>query len=225
MRNIILFTLIALLIAIPGISQEENAEKGETTTTDKTKITIGDQTYFEITIEDFENTEYNEKNIHYYTKSIEEKAGIAVREDYPAPIKNSKKYLGLKLYGKLGNVLQIRPAKKLLIDKFCRSISIWIFGKNFSGELSILLKDADGNNHRIILGKLNFIGWRKLIFRIPDSIVQQDKYLTREKHIEIMKLIYKPGSRGRDPVWHYFYIDDITAMVREKYTDRQSDDW
>ncbi len=37
--------------------------------------------------------------------------------------------------------------------------------------------------------------------------------------------MYNPGNTGRLPVWNYFYIDDISATVREKFYDKQSDEW
>ena len=95
----------------------------------------------------------------------------------------------------------------------------------FAGELSLLLKDANNQPHRLVFGKLDFLGWRKLTVKITPEIAQQDKYLSQKRQIEILKIIYSPGNLGRLPIWHYFYIDDITATVREKYTDRQSDDW
>ena len=212
---------------VPSYSQEDSQEEkiGTKDTTEQKKLTIGDQVYYEITLEDFENSEYNDKNIRFFKKSEEEKAGIAIRDEYPAPIKNSKKYLGIKIFGKYGNVIQIIPAKKLLIDKYCRSIYIWVFGKNFAGELSMMMKDVEGRAHRIVIGKLKFLGWRKFIIKLPESIVQKDKYLTKKDQIEITKFIYQPKTKRRLSLWQYFYIDDIGAMVREKYTDKQSDEW
>ncbi|MDY6970236.1 MAG: flagellar filament outer layer protein FlaA [Spirochaetota bacterium] len=224
MKKNFLVILAVLFIAYPANSQEKKAESQEDKTSKK-EVTIGDQVYYEITLEDFEKTEYTEKNIIYFSRSEEEKAGISMRTDYPAPIKNSKKYLGIKLYGKQGNAIQIIPAKKITIDKYCRSISMWIFGKNFAGELSMIIKDANMKAHRLIIRKLNFIGWRKLIIKLPDKIAQEDARLTKKMNIEIIKFIYKPGTPTRLPIWHYFYIDDIGAMVRKKYTDKQSDDW
>ncbi len=60
---------------------------------------------------------------------------------------------------------------------------------------------------------------------LTDDVAQEDKFLTQKRQLEIMKFLYKPGNTGRLPLWNYFYMDDITAVVREKYTDRQSDEW
>lgn len=186
---------------------------------------LGAYVNYETTIEDFENTNYGTKDIHYIRKSDAEWAAIEIRDMFPAPIPNSKKYLGVKLVGKKGNALEIKPPKKLIIDKYCQSISAWVYGKKLAGELSILLQDAAGTTHRLVLGVLDFAGWRKLNVRLTKKVAQQDAYLTQKSQMEILKIMYKPHTQKRELQEHRLYIDDITAMVREKYLDRQSDDW
>lgn len=214
-----LLTILALMMITSAYPQNKKSDKAGK----KGEAVRGDM-YQEITLENFESTNFAQKDIQYRVAK-EQKASIAIRDQYPAPIKDSKKYLGLKLYGRKGDFLNLIPPKKLTIDKFCKTISIWIYGKMFAGELSLLLKDANNQPHRLVFGKLDFLGWRKLTVKITPEIAQQDKYLSQKRQIEILKIIYSPGNLGRLPIWHYFYIDDITATVREKYTDRQSDDW
>lgn len=221
MKKALVYALFTLLMALPAYTQDKTAEKKPG---DTEKTPIGDQLYREITVEDFETTTYTDKDITF-TKSKDQKAGAAIREDFPAPIGNSKKYLGLKIFGKRGDALTVNPSRKLAIDKYCRTISMWVYGKNFSGELSIFVSDANGRTHRLSFGKLNYLGWRKLTVKIPDDVAQEDKYLTQKREIVIIKILYLPGNTDRLPIWNYFYIDDITALVREKYTDRQSDEW
>ncbi len=220
MKRSVLFPLILLVALLPVFGQEKPAEKPGAAD----KVVTGDQLYSEITVEDFETTPYSDKDMSF-TKSSEQQAGLSIRDQFPAPISNSKKYLGAKIYGKQGDSLTINPPKTLVIDKFCKTISIWVYGKNFSGELSMFLKDADGKVHRLPIGKLNFLGWRKMTVVLTDQVAQEDKFLTQKRQLEIMKFLYKPGNTGRLPLWNYFYMDDITAMVREKYTDRQNDEW
>ena len=222
MKRIVTILAFVMIFGIAAYAQE----KTETprTPADTETVVNGDQLYTEITIEDFETTPYAEKDITF-TKSHDQQAGIAIRDQFPAPIKESKKYLGAKFFGKVGDALTITPPKPIIIDKYCKSISIWVYGKNFSGELSMFLKDADGRTHRLSFGKLNYLGWRKLTATLSDDISQEDKHLTQQRQMEIMKFLYKPGNSGRLRMWNYFYLDDITARVREKYTDRQSDEW
>ncbi len=206
--------LIVIAFAIPGYSQDKtNTEE------------LGDKTYYEVILEDFENTPYTEKNLKFRMTKWQ-KGKLSIRNEYPAPTKNSKKYLGFKGYAKQGDVYSIVPAKPLIVNKYCKSIAIWVYGKRFTGQLSIILEDANKKYHRLVLGKLDFLGWRKLIVKIRKNIAQEDEYLNQKRAIKITKIIYSPGNtKRRHAKWQYFYIDDISVMVREKYTDKQSDDW
>jgi len=229
MKKSAVFLLILFMSIGTAFSQEKAEKKAEKTAEVKAPVETeksidGDHKYSEITNEDFETTPYSDKDISY-AKTNEQQAGISIRDEFPAPIPNSKKYLGVKIYGKRGDTLTINFPRKLTIEKYCRSIAIWVYGKNFSGELSLFITDAEGKAVRLSFGKLNFLGWRKLTVRLTDRVTQQDKYLTKKLALTLNKLLYQPASAERLPLWNYFYVDDITAQVREKYTDRQSDEW
>ncbi|MGQ9843110.1 MAG: flagellar filament outer layer protein FlaA [Spirochaetota bacterium] len=224
MKKIIYGCMSLLLCCSIGILYAQDEKSKEAQKVLEQEKQLSDQVYKEVTIEDFETTDYTNKNISLRVVK-DEQAGISIRTDYPAPVPNSKRYLGVKVFAKSGSVLTILPAKPLTIDKYCKYINMWVYGKNFSGELSILIKDANGNIKRLIMGKLNFLGWRKLSVPITDEIAQEDKYLAQKRNIEIVKILYNPSTLERIPAWNYFYIDDITAIVREKYIDRQSDEW
>jgi hypothetical protein len=187
---------------------------------------VSDQVYREIAVETFETSQYTEKNIKI-TAAKDERADLQMRSDYPAPLKESKRYLGVKVHGKNGNNVTITPTKPLEVTDYTQSLSVWVYGKNFSGELSMLVRDATGQNRRFIFGKLNFLGWRKLTVTIPKDFQQEDKYLSQAKTIAIVNIQYNPGrtSALKSDDWEYFYLDDITAKVRKKYIDKQNDAW
>ncbi len=74
-------------------------------------------------------------------------------------------------------------------------------------------------------GNTAFLGWKKLTVKLDKRIKQKDKYLEQQRKLKILYLQYLPRNRTRLPLWQYFYLDDMTAEVREKYKDRQSDEW
>lgn len=236
MNRYILIFLMAIALVIPGYTQkkEEKSEPAKTEKKEEEKKDekadkgkkdekLTDSIYNEVILENFEETKYDKTNIKYAV-TRDQTADVQVKEEYPAPTGKSKKYLGVKVVGKNGDVFTIKPTKDLLIDKHCKAIYVWVYGKNFTGELSLLIKDSAGKIHRKTLGKINFLGWRKLTVNI-ENIKQQDEYLNQKKFIQITEIQYRPGNWSEQPLLQYFYIDDISAMVREKYTDRQSDDW
>lgn len=222
-------TLVAfavLLLSLPPIATGQDAKvtKEEKIQDLKAEQKKQSSVYTTIVLEDFETTQFPESAISYRNTGYQ-KAGISIRDQFPSPAKDSKKYLGIKILGKAGDVIQITPPKRLIIDKYCQSIAMWVYGKDLSGELSIMVRDSEGASHRLIMGRLNFTGWKELKVNLPKEIAQMDKYLSQKTEIEITKIMYNPGNTGRLPVWNYLYIDDITAVVREKMYDKQSDEW
>ncbi len=178
----------------------------------------------EVILEDFESSQYGNNNIQFKA-TTNQSAGIAIRDQFPAPANNSKKYLGVKVLGRRGDIINIIPAKKLTIDKQCKSISMWVYGKNFPGEISIMLRDAANTSHRLIMGNLDYLGWRKLSVNIPPTVKQSDEHLSQKREIEITRIMYNPGNIGHVLKQSYIYVDDISANVRDKFYDRQSDEW
>ncbi len=215
---------ILFLFLIPAMSQDKNETAKEPEKKASETEMVNQSIYTEITLEDFETNQYSNSNLKFI-QGTEQQGSIAIRDQYPAEFNNSKKYLGIKLYTKKGDTFQIFPVKPLEITKYCKSISIWVYGKKFAGEISMMLQDVTGTTHRITFGNTSFLGWKKLTVNLDSKIKQQDEYLEKEKVLKIMHIQYRAANETMHPMWQYFYIDDITATVRDKYKDRQSDDW
>jgi len=215
---------ILLLFILPAVSQDAKDTAKEPEKKAGEAELVSQSIYTEITLEDFETSQYTNTNLKFI-QAKEQEGSLAIRDQYPAEFNNSKKYLGVKLFAKKGDTFQIFPPKPLEIKKYCKSISIWVYGKKFAGEISIMLQDVTGETHRITFGNTAFLGWKKLTVNLEPKIKQQDAYLEKEKALKILHIQYRPANDSMHPEWQYFYIDDITATVREKYKDRQSDDW
>jgi hypothetical protein len=236
-KHILVALILTLFIITTGYSQQTPAKPAvkapaeAAPKVEPAEVAPEGSVYREITVMDFENIEFKDSDI-IFQKAGDEEYKVSIRDETPAPVA-SKKYLGVKLRGTRSNAIQIKfPKDKIpVIDKYCQSISIWVYGKNFTGELYLFLMDSLGKTYRLSFGKLNFHGWHKLTKIIPAEIIQVDKYLEKKTSIQILSLTYvpgtwfKPGTNILDPSWQTFYIDDITAKVREKYKDSQNDEW
>lgn len=164
----------------------------------------------EIILEDFENSYYSSRNLAFRQLPGRQLGSIALRSGMAAPTGSSRKYLAVKVFGKRGDSFTIIPAKRLFIRQKCISLGIWVYGKRFSGELSLYIRDSSRRNRRLRIGYLNYLGWKKYIIRIPAWVIQNGS-----APIEITKFVYRPGnSRRQHPKWQYFYMDDIKAYVR-----------
>lgn len=188
---------------------------------EKDKLTV----YQEVVLEDFETTPYTDKNLSFNITSDQE-AKLSIRDQLPAT-PSSKKYLGLKVKTRGGDIFILKPAKELIIDKHCKSISFWIYGKKTYGKVAFLLQDTKQLNHLLLIcHKVDFLGWKQFTVLIDKRIAQEDDFLNQRKIMKILNIQYTTiGSKQKPMTWEYIYFDDITATVRERYDDKQSDEW
>ena len=99
MNKKLLVLALAIAVIIPGYAQDKKKETAKVETE-------GDQMYFDVILEDFETTPYSNKNMTYRVTTYQ-KGTLAIRDQYPAPTGKSKKYLGVKIFGKYGDVFTI----------------------------------------------------------------------------------------------------------------------
>lgn len=134
------------------------------------------------------------------------------------------------------NSFTIYPTRPIPIEGITKTISVWVAGRNFNHNVSILIQDFFGRNYEIYLGKLNFIGWKKLTVAIPpqsedgwSGVVQRNYHYNNKMGIKIT------GFRvDCDPMEaygsYYVYFDDLRAVTdlfaeNNRDEDDMSDGW
>jgi hypothetical protein len=209
----------------PAVEEKKKTEDKTATESkpagEKQKLTV----YQEVVVEDFETTPYTDKNVSYNVTSGQD-AKISIRDQLPAT-PTSKKYMGLKVKTNGGDIFSIKPAKELIIDKYCKSISFWIYGKKTYGKVTCMLQDTKQINHVLVVcPTVDFLGWKKFTVLLDSRISQEDDFLNQKKTMKILNIQYRTiGTKQKPMAWEYIYLDDITATVRERYDDKQSDEW
>lgn len=218
-KKCMLAIMITALIAPLYSQDKENAADKQDPK--KPQVTV----WQEIMLEDFETTPYADRNITF-NRTNDQEAKLTIRDQLPA-VGTSKKYLGVKVKSRGGDIFVIKPAKEIIIDKFCKSISFWVYGKRDLGELSFMIQDTKKENHKLlILPAINFMGWKKVTINMGANIIQDDDFLNQKKTMKLINIQYRiPTASPRPSQWTYIYLDDITAVVRERYNDKQSDEW
>ena len=222
MKSKAIMIILALLLMSPAFSQ--NKEKDKDAKKEKKEDKKTEEMYAETVIEDFEKNTYDEKSVSIRNTGWQ-KLFVKMRDDFPAH-KDSKRFMSIKVFGQHQDAVQITPAttgKTFPINGHCKSLSIWVYGKEMPGELSVLVQDIKGDTHKLVFGKLNFFGWKKLTVHLPAKIMQGQRYLGQERHLKILKIVYNPAG---DRAWNWVNIDDLTGEIRKAYQDRDKmTDW
>lgn len=221
-----LFPIIAVLaLAMPIFPQQKGAEKQEKNAAPDSKMAV----WQEVVLEDFETTPYTNKDLSF-SAAYDQEAGISIRTDLPAT-PGSKKYLGLKIKTRGSDSFVIRPPREIIIDRFCKSISIWVFGEKTNGEISIMLQDANNVNHRLVMAPvINFKGWKQFTVLLTDKVYQGSVLQNKKNIMKITNIQYRTTTMtttgSSTARWEYVYVDDITATVKEATgTGKQNDQW
>ncbi|HPV43477.1 MAG TPA: flagellar filament outer layer protein FlaA [Spirochaetota bacterium] len=217
----IIIAIAALAFVAPLYSQDKGKES-------EVKKPAGNVvTWQEIVLEDFETTPYTNKNVSFRVSSDQD-ASILIRDNLPAT-SSSKKYLGLKVKTRGNDSFVIKPAKDIVIDKFCKSISFWVYGGKTHGEVSFMLQDTEKNNHRlVVVPVINFVGWKQFTVPLTNKVAQEKDFLNQKKIMKILNIQYRTvGNREiqKPATWEFVYLDDITATVREPRAGKQDDQW
>ncbi|TAL30379.1 MAG: hypothetical protein EPN93_19880 [Spirochaetes bacterium] len=192
----------------------------------KKRYTTGDTSplYHRIRVEGFENSPWGKANLVAGTNARAE-IEVSIEEQFAAPVRGSVKYLVVRSRGELSDMLSLAPSQKLRIPSLCRSISVWVYGMNTGGVLSMIVRDNRDARHRISFGTLNFLGWKELTAAIPDETRQTSDALGQSHEIEIERINYQRGSGVQRDEIIGFFLDEITALVREEYKDLKRKEW
>ncbi len=138
---------------------------------------------------------------------IEDEEQLGINEE-------DKYVLGLKVhYDRRGvNSFAVMPVKPLPIPGVTKTISVWVAGRNNNHVLSIILLDFFNNPQELVVGKMNFSGWKKLTVAVPPNIIQRDFHYANVNGIKFA------GFRvDCDPVdtygVYYAYFDDLRVVT------------
>ena len=146
--------------------------------------------------------------------------------------------LGTKVdfYRRGHNSFTVRAARPIPIEGIAKSVSVWVVGRNFNHRLTLLVRDYQGNDFELYMGKLNHSGWKQLSVSIPpqnsdgSGIVQTDyHYGNRSTGLRIIG--FRIDCDPEDAYGSYFvYFDDlrvVTDLYDFQYRDEDDmmDNW
>ncbi len=124
-------------------------------------------------------------------------------------------------------VLPLRPVP---IEGTVKTVSVWVAGRNSTHVLKLVVRDRFGNRAELYMGKLDFLGWKKMTAAIPPYLKQRDFHYG---NIGTGLLIesFKIETSLKDSYGTlYVYFDDLRATtdlfgIDAKDPDDPSDNW
>ena len=134
------------------------------------------------------------------------------------------------------NSFMIYPTRPIPIEGITKTISMWVAGRNFKHDLYILVQDFFGRNYQFFMGRLNFIGWKKLTVAIPpqaedgfSGVVQRNYHYNNQMGIKVMG--FRIDCDLEETYGNYYiYFDDLRAITdlfseNNRDADDMTDGW
>lgn len=133
------------------------------------------------------------------------------KEDFKPGVNN---VMGVKTnYNDRGfDRVEVRPPHEYIIKGIGREVSVWVLGRNFRHTFYIKLRDYRGNTHSIRMGRLDFLGWKKMTATIPGWIPQSTRYSLMDRNLHFVSM-YVVSDKHEIPGKFYFYVDDLKMKV------------
>lgn len=141
-------------------------------------------------------------------------AGIVEVDQDGVILSGDNNVLGAKVYFYRRGVINfsIKPVRPIPVQGISKTLSVWVVGRNSNHRLEAVVADHFGNKAVLDMGKLNFLGWKKLTVSIPPSIKQRDYHYANQMGLTFegfnikCELSETYGS-------YYIYFDDLRVVT------------
>ncbi|MDH5719223.1 MAG: flagellar filament outer layer protein FlaA [Spirochaetia bacterium] len=112
----------------------------------------------------------------------------------------------------------VKPPHEYIVKGIGRQVDVWALGRQFRHTLFVVLRDYRGRIHKLRLGRLDYLGWRKLSVTVPGWLPQSQRFALLDKNLHFVSLYVQSDQKeiGGD---FYFYVDNLSMKVDKTDTD------
>jgi hypothetical protein len=120
------------------------------------------------------------------------------------------------------NYFTVKPPAPYYIEGEVKGFEVWVSGRNRRHQLYAMVRDIYGNQRVVKMGDLNFINWKRLAVKIPQSVIQSDFRFTDRRGLTFEGFLVKCDPRETYGQY-YIYFDDLVAEINRFYEENQDD--
>ena len=145
---------------------------------------------------------------------------------YFVPYEDKRRYiLGVKAsFNRRGSGwFGVYPYRPIRLEGLVKSLEVWVVGRQKNHRLYAIMQDYYGQDQLVLMGHLNFLGWKRLNVNVPTAIKQYDKQYTEKRGLSFKGFLVKTDPTEA-PGDYYIYFDNFSAEVSrfwEEYQDQK----
>ncbi len=97
-----------------------------------------------------------------------------------------------------------------------KALGVWVWGSNFNQHLVAIIEDADGTQHRLDMGSLQFMGWRNLSVVMPSNINQGNRTFPLRRTLRLVKFVVEINQSEQADNF-FLYMHGFTSISQRRF--------
>ncbi len=171
----------------------------------------------EISLENFEDDTFSQNNVRTKLEKDTPLPDLSLSQNFTAPIPSSKQALVIRVPKKSNFPFGIYFPKPILLEGFVKEIRIPVYSSQSIGNLTLIVENQDYEVRQLPITSLNYRGWKTCIIPIARAFDQNDRIFLQGSNVRLIGFFYLPNENNASSQEVLLAIDDITAIVRDKY--------
>ncbi|TGN21018.1 flagellar assembly protein FlaA [Leptospira idonii] len=171
----------------------------------------------EILLENFETQDYSQANLRTRLEKDTILPDLSLSGNFTAPIPGSRQALVLRVPKAANFPFSVYFPQPILIKDYVKEIHIPVYSSQSIGNLTLIIENQDFEIRQIAITSLNYKGWKNCVVPLTHSVDQNDRVFLQGSSLKLLGFFYLPNENNSNTQEVLLAIDDITAIVRDKY--------
>ncbi|MDZ4725924.1 MAG: flagellar assembly protein FlaA [Leptospira sp.] len=171
----------------------------------------------EISLENFEEVTFSKANVHTKLEKDTPLPDLSLSKNFTAPIPASKQALVLRVPKQANFPFAVYFPNPIKLQGFVKEIRIPIYSSQSIGNLTLIVENQDYETRQLAVTSLNYRGWKNCVVPFARAFDQNDRIFLQGSNIRLIGFFYLPNENNASSQEVLLAIDDITAIVRDKY--------
>ncbi|MCB1193702.1 MAG: hypothetical protein H7A23_01655 [Leptospiraceae bacterium] len=169
-------------------------------------------------VENFENFDLNKIKVFSKDDILPE---YRISKFLTSPLKISESSFMIRILDEASS-FHVQWKKPYEIEGYIENFEFQIYSNNTGGNIFLFLVDTHGIQHKIIIVRLDFKGWKSVLVPIEGKIDQNDWVINKDIKSQFLGFFYEPPKNINKEKEKLVVIDDISVKVRKKYKINQA---
>ncbi|GBF50781.1 flagellar filament outer layer protein Flaa domain protein [Leptospira ryugenii] len=144
-------------------------------------------------------------------------ADLSLSRNITAPIPESRQSLVIRIPKAANYPFAFYFPEPLVLRGFVREIKVPLYSSQSLGNITMIVEDQYFETKQIMVSSLNFRGWKVCSISFAQVMEQNDRIFQRSANMRILGFYYLPNEENAKNQEVLIAIDDISAVVRDKY--------